>query len=1297
MGISGLLPLLKSIHRPADLKKYAGETLGVDGYGWLHRGAISCAMELAQGKPTRKYVDFAMHRVRMFKHFGVTPYLVFDGDYLPSKAGTESSRESRRDASRSAGLELLRAGKPAQAYQELQKAIDVTPEMARHLIEDLKKANIPYVVAPYEADAQLVYLERQGTISGIVTEDSDLLVFGAKRLLTKMDEHGQCIEINRKDFCLVRNVSLTGWTDVEFRHMAIFSGCDYLGGLKGMGLKTAHRMIRQHKTPERVIKRLQFDGKEVPDNYLADFKQAELTFVYQRVFCPKKRDIVFLTEPDPTVDVEAMPFIGAPVETKLARAIAVGDVNPITKKSIVVPLSPGKRRISQVSAPVQVAKKPLGKPINEYFGSRRIPLGEMDPNCFATKPHENNGTPAEEPRPIVFPLPRPYLDDAGSTTGPTRSYTNRTQRRRTIPIAEQLINLGEITSQNRRHTAGPTIQIYQDSSSSARPPKKARLCEDLPVDLPVKCTPERSRFFASKPKKATSKPADQFLMSDDSIDEVFRNLPDFGSRPPAKPARISDVVVHILDDSPRRNPDGLSMGDDDTVVSDDVEVPASSPLAPPPPRPTAGKRVSSTPLGARLQQFSYSTVQQPTRIVHGLPTPSSSTERPSSTPRSTSWTGGQTPRLTPLQRIGAQALQRDRTRPTPASSRPSSSAKRGRQSSHNVNPALVPLPEVDLQEVEALNRAVGSEDQIIPESDGENDLEDFEGLTDRERRLVRPTLWVRCLLAVNKAPMDRLRDHAKAFDGLLSLIPAKMYYGADEKNYQWMKKKQTKDQARAAKRGKLDPDSELNRSAKEELEERARNKRKLRELEAEDDDSEDDEDSDMSVLAGVEKEKPLEGLKVKKTKEPASEEDGPSPKKVKVDEEDAAADVTVTTATPNKKLTKEERKSAKKQKVAEEEQAEEHVTTAPTSKKMSKEERKSAKKAKKEEKLKAKLEQTPAKADAAPEVADAMDFDEADIDDDMVPIDVSGLVADAGGGAAADSTEDSTPSSPTFDGNNNTKNPTGDAASISTSISSAVPPSEKPKYIKLPVDTTALRARLEARIETMRAQRKAKSEEGQQIRTRAELIESRREKQIQRPKEEEDRKREEALTSSRNSPMSMLSPMFNDPDDGRNANHFAFGRLAFSDGTQMSHDLSYQKSAEKKKGPLDPKSALAKIEAQKKRLAGLDDDKRKEVLEKETWLAARRRAEGEKVHDNETLLKKAVKRKEKTKKKSEKEWKERKQSVEKGIKDRQRKREENLRKRRDEKGGKGKKKGGPTKPKNRPGFEGGGFGGGKRK
>jgi len=41
---------------------------------------------------------------------------------------------------------------------------------------------IDFVVAPYEADAQLAYLEKIGLIQAIITEDSDLLVFGCKRV-----------------------------------------------------------------------------------------------------------------------------------------------------------------------------------------------------------------------------------------------------------------------------------------------------------------------------------------------------------------------------------------------------------------------------------------------------------------------------------------------------------------------------------------------------------------------------------------------------------------------------------------------------------------------------------------------------------------------------------------------------------------------------------------------------------------------------------------------------------------------------------------------------------------------------------------------------------------------------------------------------------------------------------------------------------------------------------------------------------------------------------------------------------
>jgi len=52
----GLLPLLKSIQKPCSLKKFSGQTIGVDAYGWLHRGTVACAIELAHEKPTTKSV-----------------------------------------------------------------------------------------------------------------------------------------------------------------------------------------------------------------------------------------------------------------------------------------------------------------------------------------------------------------------------------------------------------------------------------------------------------------------------------------------------------------------------------------------------------------------------------------------------------------------------------------------------------------------------------------------------------------------------------------------------------------------------------------------------------------------------------------------------------------------------------------------------------------------------------------------------------------------------------------------------------------------------------------------------------------------------------------------------------------------------------------------------------------------------------------------------------------------------------------------------------------------------------------
>lgn len=51
---------------------------------------------------------------------------------------------------------------------------------------------IEVIVAPYEADAQIAYMVREGIADVGISEDSDLLVYGCPRLITKLRNPGDC-------------------------------------------------------------------------------------------------------------------------------------------------------------------------------------------------------------------------------------------------------------------------------------------------------------------------------------------------------------------------------------------------------------------------------------------------------------------------------------------------------------------------------------------------------------------------------------------------------------------------------------------------------------------------------------------------------------------------------------------------------------------------------------------------------------------------------------------------------------------------------------------------------------------------------------------------------------------------------------------------------------------------------------------------------------------------------------------------------------------------------------------------
>ena len=158
--------------------------------------------------------------------------------------------------------------------------------------------------------------------------------------------------------------------------------------------------------------------------------------------------------------------------------------------------------------------------------------------------------------------------------------------------------------------------------------------------------------------------------------------------------------------------------------------------------------------------------------------------------------------------------------------------------------------------------------------------------------------------------------------------------------------------------------------------------------------------------------------------------------------------------------------------------------------------------------------------------------------------------------------------------------------------------------------------------------------------------------------------------------------------------HVAFSALAGS---------TSKKAAEFKTAS-NPTQALTQLTARKEKLAGLPEEKRKIVQDRERWTKAEVRIEGVKVKDNEAHLKKAIKRKEKERARNKTKWcvsafihrvtttddlarEERKEQVVASMAARQKKRTDNIAMRSERRSE--KRKGGSGK--SRPGFEGKSF------
>ncbi|KAL3090172.1 hypothetical protein niasHS_006624 [Heterodera schachtii] len=302
MGVVGLLPYVKKACYEGNINEFKGKTLLVDVSCLLHRGVFGCAGKLAMGQDSELYIGYVQKYVKHLLVLECHVILVFDGRSLPAKKETNDSRRECREKYQSLGCELLSQGLTAEAHRAFSKGVTLTREVVEKTIKTFNKIkNVDTIIAPYEADAQIAYMMKEGYADAVVTEDSDLIVFGCDKIIFKMDPGtGFCViyEKHKLPNC-VCPVLRRRFDFVTFRRICILAGCDYLqGGLQGVGLKTAEEVFTKassHATLPSVLIRLQlYTNKrlkvKVDADFVDAFVRAENTFLYQIVFDPLKRE-----------------------------------------------------------------------------------------------------------------------------------------------------------------------------------------------------------------------------------------------------------------------------------------------------------------------------------------------------------------------------------------------------------------------------------------------------------------------------------------------------------------------------------------------------------------------------------------------------------------------------------------------------------------------------------------------------------------------------------------------------------------------------------------------------------------------------------------------------------------------------------------------------------------------------------------------------------------------------------------------------------------------------------------------
>ncbi|WP_455278293.1 flap endonuclease-1 [[Eubacterium] cellulosolvens] len=261
--------------RKITLKDLQGKSLIVDGYNALYqflaiiRGKMGEPLTDRNGRVTSHLSGLFYRTVNMMER-GIQLAYVFDG-HPPAMKEIEIKR--RMKIKEDALIQYDDAIKRG-AFDEAKKFAQMTSKLKDDMVEDAKTLlnllGIPWIQAPSEGEAQASHVVCKNDSWAVVSQDYDSFLFGAPRLVRNLTITGKrklpgknvYVELEPEIIELRKIIDDLKLTREQLIDLAILLGTDYNpGGFKGVGPKTALKLIREHGDLSKAIETI----KESPN------------------------------------------------------------------------------------------------------------------------------------------------------------------------------------------------------------------------------------------------------------------------------------------------------------------------------------------------------------------------------------------------------------------------------------------------------------------------------------------------------------------------------------------------------------------------------------------------------------------------------------------------------------------------------------------------------------------------------------------------------------------------------------------------------------------------------------------------------------------------------------------------------------------------------------------------------------------------------------------------------------------------------------------------------------------------